>query len=44
MAARNMYRIEINTHKKLCVKLVIYEYIIYQSNTTKFFFMFFFTI
>ena len=25
MAARNMKRIEINIHEKLCVKLVIYE-------------------
>jgi len=25
MAARNMYRIEINIHEKLCVKLVIYK-------------------
>jgi hypothetical protein len=25
MAARNMYRIEINIHKKSCVKLVIYK-------------------
>ena len=28
MAARNMYRIEINIHEKLCVKLVIYK--VYQ--------------
>jgi hypothetical protein len=27
MAARNMYRIEVNIHEKeLCVKLVIYKY------------------
>jgi hypothetical protein len=25
MAARNMYRIEINIHEKLCVKSVIYK-------------------
>ena len=25
MAARNMYRIDINIHKKLCVKLAIYK-------------------
>jgi len=25
MAVRNMLRIEINVHKKLCVKLVIYK-------------------
>jgi len=25
MAARNMYRIEINIHEKLCVKLFIYK-------------------
>jgi len=25
MAARNVQRIEINTHEKLCVKLVIYR-------------------
>jgi len=35
MAARNMYRIEINIHEKeLCVKLVIYKNIIKYCVTT----------
>ena len=37
MAARNMYRIEINIHEKLCVKLVTYKelYLVHKSTVWK---------